>query len=230
MQRRAYGCILYKIHHTRNTMNKTIHSIIFDIGQVLVDFNWKSYIEGLGFSKEVTQRLKEATVLSPLWNEQDRGDYDIKDLIELHTSKDREIKEEIEVFFDKIEEIVEERPYAPKLLKELQKAGYQVLLLSNYGKYAFQIARKKFNFLSYIDGGVISYEVGVIKPDKAIYQCLIDKYHLNPEECIFIDDKPENIEAAEEIGFHGIVFETIQQVLEEMKHEYNIFGDKDIRI
>ena len=73
-----------------------------------------------------------------------------------------------------------------------------------------------------IDGKVISAMVGMIKPDAGIYQCLFDKYNLNPEECVFIDDRLENIEGGRKLGMEGIVFtdyETGKKKLERMLSE-----------
>ena len=64
--------------------------------------------------------------------------------------------------------------------------------------------------------------VGMIKPDADIYQCLFDKYNLNPEECVFIDDRLENIEGGRKLGMEGIAFtdyETGKKKLERMLSE-----------
>ena len=71
-------------------------------------------------------------------------------------------------------------------------------------------------FLDYVDGGILSYRENLIKPDPAIYQLLMERYDLNPEESIFIDDTPQNVEAARKLGIHGIEFHTREQVLQEM--------------
>lgn len=194
-----------------------IATIVFDIGEVLVDFRWRDYIEELGFDLEKTERLKNATVGSPLWNEQDRGDYDMEELIQLHSKQDPELEPEIRVFFEKIKNIAIEREYAVPLIKELKEKGYGVYLLSNYGKYAFELAKEYYQFLNYVDGGVISYQVNVIKPDKKIYECLIEQYHLNACDTVFIDDRLENIISAQKLGFQAIHFQTIGQVIDQMR-------------
>lgn len=193
-----------------------IHTVVFDIGQVLVDFKWEPYIESLGFEEEKTRRLKEATVLGSNWNQQDKGSYGKKELLELFLSLDNGIESELSVFLDRIEEIVEERKYAVPLIQSLKKEGYGVYLLSNYGKFAFENAKKKFTFLNYVDGSVISYEVNSIKPEEKIYGQLLKKYNLKPEECFFLDDRQDNIDTAKKIGFHTILFEGIEQAMTEM--------------
>ena len=71
--------------------------------------------------------------------------------------------------------------------------------------------RKLLDFLSEMDGGIFSYLVGAIKPEPEIYQILIDKYRLVPEECIFIDDREANLAAARKLGFQTILFDGYEQ-------------------
>ena len=67
--------------------------------------------------------------------------------------------------------------------------------------------RGVLDFLPYMDGGIFSCYVKMAKPDHAIYHCLCEKYGLNPSECLFTDDMPENIQAAKKCGFQAILFE-----------------------
>ena len=68
-----------------------------------------------------------------------------------------------------------------------------------------------------MDGGILSYKVGLIKPDEAVYRRLIELYRLVPDECVFLDDVAENVDAAEAIGIHGIHFINENQAREELK-------------
>ena len=80
------------------------------------------------------------------------------------------------------------------------------------------------SFMPLIDGGVISYEVKSVKPEPGIYEALIEKYDLVPEECVFLDDRPDNVEAAKKKGFHGIVAEGYEQASEALN---NILKEAD---
>ena len=90
-------------------------------------------------------------------------------------------------------------------LYELKSRGYRIYILSNLAKESYEYVRG-FEFFREIDGGVFSYQERVIKPDEKIYRILLDRYALKPEETLFFDDVPENIEAARRLGIHGIVF------------------------
>ena len=70
--------------------------------------------------------------------------------------------------------------------------------------------------MHFFDGVMVSSDVHLIKPDTRIYELLCETYDLNPEECVFIDDRPENVEAAKRVGMKGIVFEGDYKVVEKV--------------
>ena len=185
-----------------------IKNIIFDIGNVLASFRWKDLFSELGFTGEKFERIAAATVLHPtLWNEFDRSLMSDEEIITGCIRRAPEYEKEIRLLFDTTERLVEEFAYSYDWVKGLKEQGYQVYLLSNYGKTSFEAARDKgrLSFLTLVDGGVISYEVQMVKPEPGIYQSLLAKYNLKAEECVFLDDREDNIEMAKKLGFHGIL-------------------------
>lgn len=191
-----------------------IKNIIFDIGNVLASFRWKALFTELGFTGEKFDRIAAATVLHPtMWNEFDRSLMRDEEIISCCIEREPEYEADIRRLFDSTAELVEEYSYAFAWIKELKDRGYRVYLLSNYGKTSFEAAREKnkLSFLPLVDGAVISYEVQMVKPEAGIYKALLEKYKLTAEECVFLDDKPENVAAAQRLGFHGIVVESGEQ-------------------
>jgi HAD superfamily hydrolase (TIGR01509 family) len=91
------------------------------------------------------------------------------------------------------------------LLNELKDKGHSLFGLTNWSYKVYDVI-KKYPIFSLLDGMVISSEVHLLKPDVRIYQCLMGKYGLKAEECVFIDDRKENVEAARSIKMQGIVF------------------------
>ena len=89
-------------------------------------------------------------------------------------------------------------------LRELKSRGYQLLFLSNWSNHLRECAEKQLDFLPLLDGGVFSCDVKLIKPDHEIYKTIIEKYNLTPSECVFLDDKLANCEAARECGLHAV--------------------------
>jgi putative hydrolase of the HAD superfamily len=92
--------------------------------------------------------------------------------------------------------------------------------LSNYPKSIFALHEEKgkFTFIDKIDGKVVSGYEGISKPDAGIYELLMDRYGLKADECVFIDDRPENIEVAKALGMEGIVFESYEQASIELEN------------
>ena len=195
-----------------------VKNIILDIGGVLADFRWKGLMEDLGFSESTIKDLAQGMMASPLWNELDREAIEPIKVVEEFKRLNPKYTAEIELFFQSVKDLIEQFDYTEAFVKELKDKGYKVYLLSNYPSFIFEIHQKeKFSFLPYVDGKVVSGYVKMIKPELDIYQLLLDTYELNAEECVFLDDKPENIEAAIEIGMKGIVFRSYEQAREELK-------------
>ena len=92
--------------------------------------------------------------------------------------------------------------------------GYHVYFLSNYFEKLIRENPEALSFINYMDGGIFSCRVHMLKPSPEIYQALLSKYQLNAEECVFFDDRPENAEGANAVGIHGIVFENLTQAKE----------------
>lgn len=201
-----------------------IQNIIFDIGNVLASFRWKNLFKDLGFAGEKFDRIAAATVLHPtMWNEFDRSLMPDEEIISKCIERAPEYEQEIRLMFTKTELLVEEYTYSYDWIKSLKEQGYSVYLLSNYGKTSFEAARDhgRLSFLPLVDGGVISYEVKIVKPEPGIYEALLAKYRLKAEESVFLDDRAENITAAEQLGFHGIVVESYKQAAEALNQILN---------
>ncbi len=197
-----------------------IRNIIFDIGQVLVSYDWRLYTEGLGFSKAMAERIGHAMFLSDGWNELDRGVLSTEEVADSFVRNDPDIEKEIREVFRGAGKAVQEREFAPVWVKELKDRGYRVYYLSNYSYHMYEgsehILKK---FLDLMDGGVFSCEAKMIKPEAGIYDKLLDDYGLKAEECVFMDDNPQNVEGARKRGIHGILFtdyDETKQKLEEL--------------
>ena len=194
-----------------------IRNIIFDIGNVLACFRWKDLFVDLGFTGEKFERIAAATILHPtMWPEFDRSMMSDEEIIASCIARAPEYEEEIRMLFERTELLVEEYPYSYGWIKELKERGYKIYLLSNYGKTSFEAAvnHGRLSFLPLIDGKMISYEVKIVKPEPGIYEALIKKYNLLPQECVFLDEREDNVEAAVKMGFQGIVVEAYEQISE----------------
>lgn len=198
-----------------------IQNIVFDIGNVLVDFCWREHIAGCGFSGELAERLGKAMMLSPVWNEIDRGVWTDEEMIQGFVKNDPAIEKEIRQVFSDLSTIVKERSGSKEWVHSLKEEGYQVYYLSNFSDRVKREAAEQLTFLTEMDGGIMSYTVRLIKPDEGIYQALFEKYGLEPEKSVFLDDSKANIETAKRLGMYGILVTSQEQAKQELKELLN---------
>lgn len=195
-----------------------IKTVIWDIGRVLLGFDWFPYIYGI-MDKETADIVTDAMWGTSYWHELDRAVLTLPELLELFYSAAPEYKDEIKMAFEGSGKCVSRFDYACDWVKGYRDKGYQTLYLSNMSEFMIGEATYAFDFLEHMDGGIYSYEVNLIKPDPAIYQAICDKYDLNPAECIFIDDNAANIKAAGEFGLNTVLFESFEQASAELEEK-----------
>ena len=181
-----------------------IKNVIFDIGNVLVSFDWASYLDSFSFDPETREHVANAVFLSPIWNDRDRGGETEEYYRNAMVAADPAYEEEIRRVMEHCERTCVEYPFSADWVKTIKKQGYRVFLLSNYSKYMYELQEPTFHFLPLTDGAVISYRHCLRKPEPEIYQILLDTYQLHPEECVFLDDTAANLEAAESFGIQTI--------------------------
>ena len=193
-----------------------IDTIVFDIGNVLTDFAWDRFLVFKGFDDKMVERIAKATVHSKDWVEYDKGNLSNDEIIARFVENDPEIKSQIEDAFKNIDGIILKREKTIPWIRALKAAGYKVLYLSNFSKQALEGCPDAMAFLDETDGGILSYREHVVKPDPAIYNLLVSRYGLTPSRTVFIDDTPVNIEAAQNLGWKGIIYHDYNQVVDEL--------------
>lgn len=194
-----------------------IKNLIFDFGNVLVEYNIKEFMFKKGMEPDMIKRILKASIMGPFWDEFDRGAISEEEALAGFLSLDPEIEKELHIVFDNITGMLTRRDFAIPWVKELKAAGYNVYYLSNYSKKAYDECADSIEFIEYMDGGVLSHRELMVKPNPDIYRLLIDRYNLVPEECVFIDDTPKNVEVAKELGMEGIIFTTKEEAEIELK-------------
>lgn len=193
-----------------------IKTVIFDIGNVLAGFAWKEYFDRFSYSEEVKERIGKATVESPVWNEYDRGNLSDEEVMEAFVKNDPGIEKELRESLSDISGMLVRYDYAIPWIKALKESGYQVLVLSNFSHKAVVECAEVLDFLPFTDGGILSYKEHMIKPQPEIYELLISRYSLVPEDCVFMDDTLINVEGARKAGIHAIHFRNKEQAEKEL--------------
>lgn len=193
-----------------------IRNVILDVGNVLVDYCWKKHLNSFGFSEEIAKRVAAATALSEDWDEYDRGVLTDDEVLNRFIENDPGVEKEIRMYVENLSGVIEVYPYAEQWIRDLKAQGLHVYILSNFGEKCYNDCGSKMDFTGLVDGAVFSWREKVIKPDDAIYQCILKRYQLIPEECMFFDDREVNVEGAKRNGIHGIVFEDQAQANREL--------------
>lgn len=190
-----------------------IKNVIFDIGNVLVDFRWREIMNKLVIDEAIQNEFEKSVFGSKWWHEFDHGTMEEEDIVRRLREDNQERIEAFELVWEHRDELVNPYPYAVSWIKELKEKGYQTYLLSNYPSTLFTMHTNNgsFPFLDEVDGKIISGFVKMIKPDADIYEKLMSEYQLKAEECVFIDDRKENVDAAIQLGMKGIIFENFEQ-------------------
>ena len=187
-------------------------TVVFDIGNVLADFSWQTWLAESGYSQDIRDRIAKASVHSPVWNEVDRGVWTYEEFVDGIVKNDPELETEIRTLFaGDYRTMITKRERAIPWVQALKDAGYRVFYLSNFSEKARRECADALRFLDIMDGGVFSYLEHLTKPDEAIFRLLIDRYGIDPKRAVFIDDMEPNVEAARRLGFHGIVFSAQEQ-------------------
>lgn len=193
-----------------------ITNVVFDIGNVLAGFEWEAFYRGFGYSEEILKKLAKATVKSPFWNEMDRGRLQTEEILDCFIQNDPSIEKEIREVFQNVKQMITRYDYAIPWIREVKEKGCRVYVISNFAEKPYQDCSEALDFLSETDGAVLSYQEQMIKPSPEIYRLLCSRYGLKPEECVFIDDMPVNVEAAIEQGMRGILFRSLEQAKKEL--------------
>ena len=192
-------------------------NIIFDFGNVLVQWH-PERVYGEYFGDEAKAWWFLRHVADNDWRLRiDAGegmDFCIAELQQRYP----EYREAIELYCSRwCEMLTGEVPGMRELLGQLSTAGYQLYGLTNWSMETFPAARERFGILQLIDRYVVSGAEGLVKPDPRLFQVLLDRYQLRAEECTFVDDNPDNVEAASKMGMRGIVFSNAENLRKQLE-------------
>lgn len=198
-----------------------IKNVILDVGKVLVEWEPEAAFQKLGFDADTARIVGEATVLSPDWNELDRSALSDEEMLAKFIAIAPANECEIRKLWDNIGLAIYQYDYAKSWIQRMRQNGYRVYILSNYARWTYEKTQEALSFLEDVDGALFSFQVQQIKPEPEIYRSLLKRFKLKPAECIFIDDRQENIDAALAQGICGVRFTTYAEVMEALK-EYGV--------
>lgn len=199
-----------------------IKNLIFDLGNVFIEFNPDNIISECTpyfWCNEEYLNLKEV-IFEKYINLWDSGYVKYDEMVKMSCIElsNRNCSKLIPYCLDIFDYWFESLKMDPKLLnlvRTLQEKKYKCYVLSNVSD-GINLMPEKDKLIKF-NGYILSYQVGLLKPAKGIFEKLLKNYKLNPEECLFIDDKEENIKTAEKLNMKGHVYVGYFELIDELK-------------
>lgn len=184
-----------------------IKNIVFDMGNTIIDFNRDYFMDVFDIEEKDKELLMNEVYKSLEWGMMDRGTLDEKEMYEIVSKRVPEyLHQKVHQLIFDWDKIVKPIKGVCDYIKELKDRGYKIYLLSNASRRCLDEYFKTFEVSKYFDGEVVSAFEKYIKPEKQIFETLVNRYNLQAKECVFIDDLIGNVEAAEYFGMKAIVF------------------------
>lgn len=188
-----------------------ISTVIFDFGGVLVDWN-PHYLYDPYFASREKADWFLANICTMDWNVQMDGGKPFAQGVAELSAEHPEWAPEIRLYFDRwIDMMGDEIPGMRQLMLDLKARGLRLLGLSNWSTETFYQVRHRYGVFDVLDGMLISGEEHLLKPSAAIYKRMIEKFSLKPEECIFIDDNPDNVAGSNAAGLPAMLFTSAEE-------------------
>lgn len=200
-----------------------INTVIFDLGGVLIDWNPEYvFLEAFNGNKEKTKWFLENICTSD-WNENQDAGYPLAQATEDLVNKFPEYESYIRLFYGDWENMLGGAidGTVSVLAALIKSKNHKVVALTNWSNETFPIAQRRFDFLQWFEGIVVSGDEKTRKPFKDIYEITLKRFNITPENALFIDDNLRNIEAAKALNINGIHFKNPGQLIEDLK-TYNI--------
>ena len=197
--------------------NMKIEAILFDLGKVIVDFDFQAMFQQLCGCTAMPADEFEKVFTDPEWALQyERGLITTRQFYE-HLCGSGGLEMEFPEFCRTWSSIfAEELLVSDSLLRHL-KQRYPLILVSNTNEAHVDHIRRNFSILDYFDKTIFSFEVGAMKPDRRIYECAIEAAGKPPQALFFTDDRPENIDGARRLGIRAHQFSSEAALVAELQ-------------
>jgi putative hydrolase of the HAD superfamily len=196
-------------------MVKRYKNIIFDLGGVMIEWSPEKFLQEAFSDQERVPTEFVEVFNSLLWATHDGGWFTREEVFaKLPEQYDRALFSSLVYrlagYLHPVQPMID-------LFFDLKAKGYKVYLLSNMPKEMYGDLVQMHDFFAHADGQLLSFEVGAIKPMPQIYQALLNKYQLEAKECLFIDDREDNVYAGKKAGIEGVVCKDPAYVIQQLQ-------------
>ena len=193
-----------------------VETFIFDLGNVLIDWD-PAHLFRPYFGDEERLRFFLEHVCPLEWHGHQDAGRAIAEAVEERVKEFPDWEAPIRAYYGRWREMFR-GPITGTvdLLEALKRQGFRLFALSNWNAGLFPQTVDDYPFLQWFDGILLSSDAGTRKPDPRIYARLLEQYGIDPASAVFIDDREENVRAAEGLGIRGIVFQNPEQLKQEI--------------
>lgn len=194
-----------------------IKNIVLDMGNVLLDFNPDAVLDKFCSSDEEKEVIRKELFEGPEWKMGDKGE--IRDRDRFNLIKDRvpeKYHKALRDCADKWDVCMIPLPGAREFCEYVKSHGFRIFVLSNASDLFYEYFPRLLP-LDFFDGVFVSSDYLMLKPDPVIYETFLSKYGLKADECLFIDDRKENVSGAKIVGFNGFCFDgDFEKIIEQL--------------
>jgi 2-haloacid dehalogenase len=196
-----------------------IDTIVFDLGGVLIDWN-PDYVYKTIFPDEKERKWFYENICTADWNEEQDAGRTLQAATEELLKKFPEHEKNIRAYYDRWQEMLGGPIHETvDILHHLKhKTDIRLYALTNWSAETFPVALQLYDFLHWFEGRVVSGEEKTRKPFTEIYERLVERYDITPENAIYIDDNYRNLIPAKKLGFNIIHFQSPQQFKKELEN------------
>lgn len=196
-----------------------IKNIIFDLGNVLLEFQPDKYLKDKGLDDDNIEFVKKEIFSSQEWIHLDEGTITREEANKHITKRNPDNAQLLSEHMNDFCNMFKPIECNVEALKKLKEKEYNVYYLTNFHREAFLTVYNQNEFFKCFDGGIVSAHVNMLKPEHNIYQELIKETNIIPEESLFIDDTEVNTNAAKELGFDVIHLPDPTELQEKLKQK-----------
>jgi FMN phosphatase YigB (HAD superfamily) len=193
-----------------------IRNIVFDLGNVLISFKPSEFLEKNNYPEIKRNIILTDIFCSNEWLLLDNGDISTEDAINAICENSALKRAEIARIFNSRTEIFYPIRNNIKILPELKERGFKLYYISNFPIDIYDDVKNAYPFFEIFDGGIISAEVNLSKPDIRIFKVFLEKFRLNSEECLYLDDIEKNVNSAVLTGMKGFTTHGSTDISEEL--------------
>ena len=193
-----------------------IKTVVLDIGNVIASFYSDVYVSQFIHRKGEIDYFNHICFRSKEWVAGDYGTMTRGEIIDAICKKYPEDAEKVREIMANCDDMLRPSKENTELVKKLSESGIEVYYLSNTNEHAFEYMAGAFEIFRYMKGGIASYQDGVIKPGREIFELFLTRYQKNADECVFVDDSPMNTEGARSVGYNTITLKNMDDLKKEL--------------